>query len=121
MEQPKLDYKMLYVVTSEKNKKYNILHDLLKNEKLVNKLKEKNINVMEAVDDDNDKFTIALYGCDTSLITSYNDISETIINEIIDLADKVDNYNKEKQKGGNVDYMYKYVKYKSKYLRSKQG
>ena len=116
----KVNYKMLYILSSKKHPNYTVLHNLLKKEDLVNKLKEKNINVMETIDEDNDKFNMSLYNCDMSLITSYKDINENIINEIINIADKVDEISK-KQKGGNMDYYkeqyyrHKYLKYKNKY------
>lgn len=121
----KVNYKMLYVITSKKNPNYTVLHNILKKgECFVNKLKKKNINVMETIDEDYDKFKMSLYNCDMSLITSYNEVNERIINEIINIVDNIDKMSKT-QKGGNMDYYkeqyykYKYKKYRSKYSKLK--
>ena len=119
-----VNYKMLYVITSKKNPNYTVLHNLLQKQELVNKLNEKNINVMETADEDYDKFTMSLYNCDMSLIASYNEVNERIINEILNIIDKIDKMTKN-QKGGNMDYYkeqyykYKYKKYRTKYKQLK--
>ena len=125
MENPILNYKLLNAMTSKKLPQYKILHDLLKQQAIIDKLTSRNINVVESIDEDYNKFKLSLYNCDMSLIMSYNDINENMINEIISVVDKLPE-NKKQHGGGNKNYYkeqfyrYKYNKYKTKYKHFKK-
>src|SRR5439155_1455876 len=97
---PILDYKLLHIVSSKKNDKYVKLKELLKNEKIINNLKNNKINVVENLITDNNIFNINLYNIDMRLVQTFDDINEQIIQEIINITDTLSKPKQMSQTGG---------------------
>lgn len=117
---PIVNYELLYVMTSKNNPKYLRLKELLKNEKVINELKSRHINVMENIINDDNVFKMSLYNINMVPIQQFDDVNEeilqTIYNIIDDLLKKYNKNSKTPQSGGNQDsYKQKYYKYKKKY------
>lgn len=117
---PIVNYELLYVMTSKNNPKYLKLRELLKNEKVINDFKSRNINVMENIVNDDNIFQMSLYNINMMPIQQFDDINEEILQTIYNLIDELlKKYNKNTtahQSGGNQDsYKKKYYKYKKKY------
>ncbi len=112
-----INYRLLYVATSEKDDNYKQLITALEDKGLQAELEKKNIQVASNINDDN-KFNMTLHEMSGMPITSINKFDKSSFKELIGLVEPLQN-NKKKQKGGNNSYKHKYMKYKSKYMEMK--
>lgn len=113
-----INYRLLYVATSEKDNNYKQLKTALEDKGLQKELEKKNIQVASNINDEN-KFNMTLHETSGMPITSINKFDKSSFKELIGLVEPLQN-NKKKQKGGNHNsYKHKYLKYKSKYMEMK--
>lgn len=117
---PVVNNRTVIVTSSKDNSKYKQLIEMLTNNEFTNKLIQKNINIMENVVDDKNIFELTLYDYNMQPIQKIMDVTNNLLQQIIDIFDKLQQpknsqESKIKTGGGEIDYKYKYEKYKLKY------
>ena len=119
MNFPVTNSRTVIVSTSKNHSDRNKLVKMLTDSELTNKLIKKNINIMENIVDDKNIFELVLYDYNMQPIEKMLDFTNNTLQQIIDIFDKLpqpkQNTNNNKKGGGEIDYRYKYMKYKLKY------
>jgi hypothetical protein len=106
--------KTIIVRSSPENSYYKQLKSTLdSNKSVVDGLKDRKLEIVQDTTAEAGEFNLYLYGQDGSLLHSQNEYSEGSLNKVFDLVDSMKPKSSQTG-GGDVDYRYKYQKYKAK-------